>query len=249
MWFIAPLFYREVMYGWIRKYIPGGYLIDLGFIAIGFVLILPFATEGYEAGLLCTVFRTAHFLAWFSLGRIYRDFIEQRTEHIQPFWLFVAYLAIQYVVTMGSGGDFWPIIGRVKLPAGLWTIAYMLDGVLGYLLIGRVLEPVARRSRTVGLLSKNTFAIMCHHIFGFFLMMSLLALLSIFTPWFNTFDMASYLVKYSYLWFPKGHVEFCWAYVMASIAFAIWFQGCLDRACNRILNSKLMKNLWPCKQQ
>lgn len=58
---------------------------------------------------------------------------------------------------------------------------------------------------------------------------NVVALASKFTPWFNSFDMQSYLWRFDYVWFPSGLAEFTWAYVAFGIAFAIWFQRVIGR--------------------
>lgn len=112
--------------------------------------------------------------------------------------------------------------------AGAVCVLVMLDGVFGLMLLGRLLEPMARGSRTIALLSQNTFAIMCHQLLGMFVATSAIALASKFTPWFNSLDMQSYLWRFDYAWFPNGLAEFTWAYVVFGIAFAIWFQRVID---------------------
>lgn len=216
----------------------GGYLVDLSFIVLGFLVLLPFAKEVCEPGFICLAMRTAHFLAWFSLGRIYRDFLEHRFKRVRPIWLVGVYLLLECAIALVTSGSAEVIISWVKLPAGIWSILWMLDGLLGFLLLGRVLEPVARRSRTVAYLSKNTFAIMCHHLLGFFILMSIPAFISSRTLWFNTLDMTKYLTIFNYLWFPKQRTEFCWFYVAFGIVFAVWFQRQIDHLWDLAKNSR-----------
>lgn len=200
---------------------------------------MPFFAKGNcEPGITCLVLRTAHFLGWFSLGRIYRDFLEQHFERARPILLLGVYLLLECVLALITSGSAGVIISWVKLADGIWSILWMLDGLLGFLLLGRVLEPVARRSRTVAYLSKNTFAIMCHHLLGFFILMSVPAFIGGRTPWFSSFDMAKYLTTFNYLWLPKQHTEFCWFYVAFGIVFAVWFQHLIDRLWNLVKNSK-----------
>lgn len=141
----------------------------------------------------------------------------------------LAYIVIFLAIDAATKGDCSVVISWLKFGADVLSVVVMLDGLFGLLLLGRMLEPIARRSRTIALLSQNTFAIMSHHLLGIFLAMSALALASRLTPWFNSFDMQSYLYRYDYAWFPSGLAEFTWAYVVFGIAFAIWFQRVIDR--------------------
>ncbi len=139
------------------------------------------------------------------------------------------YIVIFLAIDAATKGDCSVVISWLNFNAGLLSVAVMLDGLFGLLLLGRALEPIARRSRTIALLSQNTFAIMSHHLLGIFLVTSALALASRLTPWFNSFDMQSYLWRFDYVWFPSGLAEFTWVYVAFGIAFAIWFQRAIDR--------------------
>ena len=191
--------------------------------------------------------RTGHFLGWYAFGRIYREKLESMFARLPLRCGVLAYIVIFLAIDAATKGDCSVVISWLNFNAGLLSVVVMLDGLFGLLLLGRMLEPIARRSRTIALLSQNTFAIMSHHLLGIFLAMSVLALASRLTPWFNSFDMRLYLTSFNYAWFPRGLAEFAWAYVVFGIAFAVWFQRMIDKvvAAARDLLSRLSR--WPAR--
>lgn len=229
MWFIAPLFFVEVIYAFLARIMRGGRLLDCCLMVASLAVAAYCGADGVSAGLLCLVLRTIHFLGWYALGRVWRERLEGMLARV-PLWsCFAAYAVAFFVVDMVTKGACSSTVSWLQFDAGALSVAVALDGVFGLMLLGRALEPVARRSQLVTTVSQNTFAIMCHHLFGMFLAMSALALASSLTPWFNSFDAQAYLATFGYVWFPNGLAEFAWVYVAFGIAFAIWFQRMIDR--------------------
>ena len=248
MWFIAPLFFAEVAYAFLgRIFNRGGRILDLCLIAASLLVAHCWGRDGVEPGVLCLTLRTVHFLGWYALGRVYRERLESVFARLPIRCGMLAYVAVFLAVDAATKGNCSVTISWLKFGADVLSVVVMLDGLFGLLLLGRMLEPIARRSRTIALLSQNTFAIMSHHLLGIFLAMSVLALASRLTPWFNSFDMRLYLTSFNYAWFPRGLAEFAWAYVVFGIAFAVWFQRMIDKvvAAARDLLSRLSR--WPAR--
>ena len=184
--------------------------------------------DGVGAGVLCLALRTVHFLGWYAFGKVYRKWFDGAFKRLAIRYGVFAYVMVFLAIDAATKGVCSVTVSWLNFYAGAVSVLVMLDGVFGLMLLGRLLEPMARGSRTIALLSQNTFAIMCHHLLGMFVATRAIALASKFTPWFNSLDMQSYLWRFDYAWFPNGLAEFTWAYVVFGIAFAIWFQRVID---------------------
>ncbi len=229
MWFIAPLFFAEVAYAFLGRIARGrGHVLEYCLIALSVGIVVWKGSADVTPGVPCLVLRTAHFLGWYALGRVYREKLEGILAKLPIRYGILAYAAVFLAADALSGGNCALTIAWLRFPGGLLSAVVALDGLFGLMLLGRALESIAKGSRLVDLLSQNTFAIMCHHVLGITLLTGAVALASKATPWFNTFDLQAYLTTFGYVWLPANLTEFTWLYTALAILFAIAFQHLLD---------------------
>lgn len=228
MWFIAPLFFAEVLNMLVRvvcRKIPASSLkescIFSFYLILGAIAIQLGGLQGLPDGGLLLVCRTFFFLACFGMGSFYANVLEKRdtASNVQ---YFAVLFGIQLFIIVLLHGGYTYIPSVCKFPGGiLGTYAVTITGIAFLLRCCKLLAPRFGQSRLVLSLADNTFSIMCHHIFGFFLLCSLFAVLSVFTPWFNTFDMHAYLFDHTYKWMPATIPQLALLYVVVGIAISL----------------------------
>lgn len=224
MWFIAPLFFAEIGNVAIRlcvKRIPSSsfkeVLLASVYLALGAVAIHCGGDEGLPSGLLLLMCRSLFFLACLGMGRCYAVVLEKYdTLPNVPF--FAILFTLQLAVIVALHGRYTYIPSWCQFPAGiLGTYFVTITGIAFLLRCCKLLAPAFGRSRFVAALADNTFSIMCHHIFGFFLVCSLFGLLSMATPYFASFDYSAYLSDWTYRWMPEAVPQTSLVYVSGGI--------------------------------
>lgn len=224
MWFIAPLFFAEIGNVAIRlcvKRIPSSsfkeVLLASVYLALGAVAIHCGGDEGLPSGLLLLMCRSLFFLACLGMGRCYAVVLEKYdTLPNVPF--FAILFTLQLAVIVALHGRYTYIPSWCQFPAGiLGTYFVTITGIAFLLRCCKLLAPAFGRSRFVAALANNTFSIMCHHIFGFFLVCSLFGLLSMATPYFASFDYSAYLSDWTYRWMPEAVPQTSLVYVSGGI--------------------------------
>ena len=224
MWFIAPLFFAEIGNVAVRlcvKRIPSSsfkeVLLTSVYLALGAVAIHCGGGEGLPSGSLLLMCRSLFFLACLGMGRCYAVILEKHdTLPNIPFFAILFTLQLAGIVALH--GRYTYIPSWCQFPAGiLGTYFVTITGIAFLLRCCKLLAPAFGRSRFVAALADNTFSIMCHHIFGFFLVCSLFGLLSRVTPYFTSFDCSMYLSDWTYRWMPEAVPQTSLVYVSGGI--------------------------------
>lgn len=187
------------------------------YLALGAVAIHCGGDEGLPSGLLLLMCRSLFFLACLGMGRCYAVVLEKYdTLPNVPF--FAILFTLQLAGIAALHGLYTYIPSWCQFPAGiLGTYFVTITGIAFLLRCCKLLAPAFGRSRFVAALADNTFSIMCHHIFGFFLICSLFGLLSMVTPYFASFDYSAYLSDWTYRWMPEAVPQTSLVYVSGGI--------------------------------
>lgn len=83
------------------------------------------------------------------------------------------------------------------------------------------------------LIGRNTYAVMMHHIFAFFLVKSVFYVVSILTPLCGEFDAAMYFSEINFIYLPGGAEAGKWIYLLAGIGIPLLIAGLTGRAWRR----------------
>lgn len=246
MWFIAPLFFAEVVNVCVRRAarpLRGGVakesLLFAAYLAAGAVAIRVGGAEGLPAGPLLAACRTMFFLSCLGMGRFYRAVLESRdTARSLPYFLVV--MALQLAVTYLCDGR--PVYNSAwcRFYNGVaLTYAATATSIAFMLRVSKVLGPAIGRSRVVLALADNSFSIMCHHFFGYFLVSLALGLVAAHTPLLASFDAGALMsVQTGYFFLPGGMAQFTAAYLVAGVGFSLTVHGAwtaAKRAAARLL--------------
>lgn len=225
MWFIAPLFFAELIDAvvrWVFRARVGNDKFET-FLCLSYVVIGLIAA--YVSTLRADyhdwigVLRVAYFLLWFAFGRAYRLFLERRLDRIKTVPLLVTCLLIVIGVVALSKDSCNYIISWVDFRGSnpTWGIVMNIVGTFVMLRVCKVLAPAIGKSKVVLAIADNSYAIMANHAFILFIIQTMFAVLSISLPVLNTFDMNLYLTDAFYTWYPKSHQEFLWLYAMVAV--------------------------------
>lgn len=235
MWFVIILFYIELIYFLAMKCMKFKHR-ELLFAIIGAcigILCMYFSikqlhmVDGRRNLYIQTLLRTGTLLPFFSFGNIYHLYIEGKLpiSRINIILLIGAVLLITYQICpeyydCGTHAtiDYKYVTFLNIVP----TYIVGMCGILFWLQISKLLSPKIGDSAVVQIIGNNTWAIMSHHLFGFFCINSIIAFCSKYFAMFPTFDMLEFLEK------PRNSIYngflSNWYYLIISIVISLLIQ-------------------------
>lgn len=204
-------------------------MVFVAYMGLGAVAIMVGGSEGLKTGWLLFLARTMFFLACFGIGRYYRRVLEQH-DTLRSFWYFLIVLSLQLVVIWLCSGKFTYVPSWCQFPNGVvLTYATTILSIAFVLRVCKILGPIIGRSKTILAIADNTFSIMCHHVFGFFLLNSLFAAIAFCTPLLQNFDFTAYFNAFTYHFFPRELRAFGFAYMVVGVSFSIFVHFCWEK--------------------
>lgn len=224
-WFIWPLFITEIIHIFIIKlFKKKDWLFLLYFfisLLLGF-LGAQLAIKGYNKDWFLLLTRTLYYFPFFSFGMLYHKILEKKdtSNHLSYFGvLFTVTLITIYMFKSSS-----TIVVSWCTNFEYFYRPYLLGflGIAFWLRISKILVPSLKNSKIVSIISKNTYSIMMHHIMGFFVLNSMIFLLSSKFTIFSEFNSRNYISNASYIYSPIGFGQFNIIYLVFGILFSIF---------------------------
>lgn len=222
-WILVSLFLNEVIYMLLRKILKFKHkeLVIFGvFLAIGIGgLYLSLDPINFEWKLF--IVRLMVSLPFYSLGNIYRVYLEKIDIKISALIKLITYIAIFAVVSICNNGlpvDYVPSTGN-----GLTTnpmIYYLLSfaSIHFWLIICTKLSKSFENNKTVDYIASHTFSIMMNHLFAVFLLKLFFYSIS---DHLNNFSVEAFKGDCWYLYMPYGNRGFVILYIIWAIAFSL----------------------------
>ncbi|OUP37546.1 hypothetical protein [Olsenella sp. An188] len=167
--------------------------------------------------------RLLYFLAWLSLGRAYRKWLE-RYDVVRGSVYFPVLVALQLLLLYTCNGSVTYQLAWGYYPHGVvQTFLCTATGIAMLPRVCRYVSPFVSRDERglVRLIGDNTFSIMCHHYMGLFVIDALVFIVSRLTPLFGSFDVAVWRKTTKYVYLPHGIEQFEVFYIVFSIVFSI----------------------------
>lgn len=97
-------------------------------------------------------------------------------------------------------------------------------GILFYMRVADIFEPVAAHSKTILLIADNTYSIMINHLAGIFIQKTIYAAISKFTSLFSDFDWPNYQGDIWWYYVPREVSYTLILYVIAGMTFPLLAQ-------------------------
>lgn len=190
-WFIACLFfvkiYFEVVHRYIffiiRKYID----INLLFLHILFILIyfiiaycsvsmsINMFTNSLISDFRIFFLRILFALFFYYIGFLFRTYNAGR--YLNNLWvIFILFIIAQQILASGIKIDFWVQI--MKFETHIFPFVTSLNAIVFFYIISSILSKHSASSILV-IIGQNSFPILLHHLFGFFILNILLVILGI----------------------------------------------------------------------
>lgn len=224
-WFVVPLFVLVIVNNLLFKcfsFVSQKREIILFVIYLIFgVLSIKLSRMGYNTDWYLLVVRTMFLMPMFGLGLLYKKyhFLDSVNTWL---YLFVVML-LQYPLLVYYGGPMGNNIAWMTDFKGGMLLPFCLEflGILFWLRIAKVLEPIAKNSYFINEIGSHTFEIMTHHLLAMFLVKSVIAFVAVFVT--INFNFYEFTHNIWYYYCPKGIWQSHFFYTIAGVTLPLLY--------------------------
>lgn len=240
-WFVPVLFVIEVINVGMRKLLNllrlnKEWLIFTGCLIMGIATVY-LAIGGHVWGYYQIPGRVLFMLPGFQMGRMYRRYLEKHDTLPDKIY-FPIVIALQLCITFSCGGLAFSAVWVTSFANGpIVPYLTIMTGIALWLRISKLLTQLPSLAKPLVYLGRNTFSVMMHHIFSFFLLNCLFFGLHLFFPVFREFDKTLFFSDVNYLFLPAGDVG-KWLYLIAGIGLPLLLEGFILQIKKRIKRTK-----------
>ena len=249
-WFVPALFLLEVCNVIGRKIlsylrIHNEVLIQLLYLAIGCAAVF-LSKRGSVYDFYKLPGRIMFLAPCFQFGRLYKTVLEKRDIAPNCLYFPILLLIQLFLVTTNAGLNFSAVWVSSFANSPLTPYLTTVTGIALWLRIAKILTPVLGKSRFVQYFGKNTYSVMMHHLFSFFIINSIFYAVSSLTAFFTDFDRAAFLSDIYYVYLPGGFTQFKWVYLMAGIFLPLGFCYAVEKIKGYYKNNRNGVNYVDC---
>lgn len=252
-WFVPVLFLIEMMNLCMRLILRrlrlnSEWLILACTLAVG-MAVVQLAIDGHVWGLYKTPGRLLFLYPCFQMGQFYKKKLEER-DTLGNFPYFAIVIAAQVVLALSCNGLAYSSVWCTGFANGpVVPYVTVVSGTAFWLRVARILSPLCgiaavqpeEQSRSnieaaqhpVGgfllYLSRNTYAVMMHHVMAFMLVKMVLAGIAAHTGYLADFDFTRVYADIDYYYLVKGSEAFQMVYLAAGVLLPLGLQRIIDR--------------------
>jgi len=234
-WFVPALFLLELCNVIGRKIlsmlrIRNEYVIIALYLIIGLAAIF-LAKRGSVYDYYKLPARIMLLAPCFQFGHLYKEKLESKDTLPTSLYLGITLFAQLIIIFVSSGQTAFSAVWVTGFAHSIF-LPYLttFTGIALWLRIAKELTPLLKNSHFVQYLGTHTFAVMMHHLFGFFLLNCIFAGLTKVTistgftalnEWFGAFDFSRFTTDIYYVYMPGGMGEIKWLYLVIGIAISL----------------------------
>lgn len=243
-WFVPALFIVQLIYVLVRRvfrYINfnNEYIIMIIFMIVGCIGVKK-ANMGAVIGWNLTIVRTMFLIPFYHMGYIYNQKIEKR-DNINNVIYFIGLFVVQFILikkydNLSFSAVFCNNFNRENI---LLPYITSITGIMFWLRICKLLADVLGESKIVKYIGSNTWTIMMHHQFVFFMINLFFASIANIVN-LEGFNYERFKTE-GWYGYDAGDSRFLIFYVIAGVAIPLIMKIYLERIKHNIknINTKL----------
>ena len=246
-WFSSTLFFvevynilkRKVLYS-IRKEIHES--IYLIFDIILSYLSVFMSNQNYNKfPNAIFLLRFMHLNIYYELGIFYKKHLESLIKKLRNdlFFLNIFILKLLFHIYYSHAPFFYYGGSQYYNYSPFTVIIISILGILFWIKISEIIEPILGKNYYVNIIADNTFSIMINHIFAIDLVKTLFAVISKHTRYCKDFNFKKYYsLETSYIYIPNNLLQVGILYLISCLIIPIYIQKLINKTKNIIWNIK-----------
>lgn len=241
-WFVLALFLIEIIYLLFRKLsiqirMQNEYLILFILLALGLIAIIE-SNKGYNTEWNLTIFRTMFLIPFYHMGYLYKQKIEEKDNANSVLYFCIIFI-IQFVIIIKYNNklDFSAVfLNSFNSSNILLSYITSATGIMFWLRISKILTPSLENSKFIKYIGTNTWTIMMHHIFTFWMINFILSLNDM-----NGFNYEAFKTNIWYAYTIQNSNISLLFYIFVGVSLPLLIKYCLSKVKNE---NKLLKSLY-----
>lgn len=232
-WFVPVLFVIEIINVCMRKvlsflHLNKEWLIFTGCLLAG-VVVVALAISGRAWGYYKIPGRILFMLPGFQMGCLYKQKL-QKYDILPDIIYFPIVMGIQLLITFLNGGLAFSAVWVASFANGpLVPYLTVITGIAFWLRIAKILGMVPELSDKLVMVGRHTFSVMMHHMFVFFGINSICALLAKTTLLCKEFDETLYLGDINYVYVASVSYAGKWIYLAAGVIIPVILANYMEK--------------------
>lgn len=175
-WFVLTLFSVQVVYTFIQHFCIKYHRQNNLFLFILFLIGGIFSTNYSDFfnssldSLYLPFFKILFFLPFFHFGFYYKNELEEKDRVSNFVYLAILFLAIEIINLKFNNNPYFYILARMNFNGhSISPFVTSFIGILFFLRVSKILSQYIGNNRIIQYIGRNTWDIMTHHLFVFFL--------------------------------------------------------------------------------
>lgn len=238
-WFVIAIYFVQLIYFFLNKLLKGilGVKTEIIVTIVSIVIAtveLKLLSEGkISTNISYIITRIAFLMPLYSIGQIYKSM--EKYDKLHNIIYFSIILLIQ-IVLIQKFGDLSYNLNILTFEYNY--IVYLissLTGILFWLRISNIFKEFASENKIINYISNNTYTIMMHHMFVFYIFNLFIYLFYSTTGRFGKFDIIKFKDSIWYV-YDKNNPALILLYVSLGIVVPLLFKFIYDKIINIIKN-------------
>lgn len=179
-WFVLTLFLVQVLYAIVRIILDRCKLINEYIIMITLIflggLIVNFANKGFNTGIYLTLDRVLFLIQFYHLGYLYKNNLEEKDKLNSIFYFLILFI-IQFILISSYKNITFSVSWCNDFNRDNIFLPFLssITGIAFWIRICDILSRSIKKNKIIEFASSNTFTIMMHHMFIFFVLNTILS--------------------------------------------------------------------------
>lgn len=221
-WFVISIYFVQLIYFFVNKvnkklHINTKYIVLILSTIIATVE-LKFVVKGYNNGIWFLITRICFLMPFYCFGQVYKKF--EKYDKLNNTIYFITLLIVQTIL-LQKFKDLTYNLNTLSFKHSY--IIYMMSSITGtmfWLRISAILEKYIGDNKIINYIGNNTYEIMMHHLFIFFIVNTMIYYVNKITGLLGKFDINSYKKSVWYV-YDKENSALLFLYVILGISIPL----------------------------
>ena len=224
-WFLITIYFIQCIYLLINKFnkiikIETKYAVCIITIVIATVE-LSMVSKGCNYGFWHLITRVCFLMPFYALGQIYKDI--EKYDKLNNYAYFIILIVIQAILLQKFKNLKYNLNTLYFKHDYIVYIISSITGISFWLRISRILEKYIGNNKIINYIGNNTYSVMMHHVFAFYILNTLIGIIYKFSGRFGDFDVNEYKTTIWYV-YNGNNSALSLIYVIFGVALPIFMK-------------------------
>ncbi len=245
-WFLITIYFIQIIYFAINKlnrvlkqYVK--YIVFITFTILASFEIIG-VNNGNNYGIWYLVTRICFLMPFYALGQIYKEI--EKHDNMNSIIYFGIIIVIQAIIKQKCGSLVYNLNTLYFRHKYIVYVISSMTGILFWLRISTIMEKYISDNKIINYIGNNTYSVMMHHVFSFFVINSFIGILHKTFRIFNSFNIKEYKTT---IWYEynSNNAALSLIYVICGVSFPLVLKYILIDKYNVLSKIKAINRFIP----